>query len=304
MMVKKKIIYIAGYSRSGSTILDILLGSHSNIFGTGELFYLFEDWLTGTRACTCGEIYKNCEFWKDLKLPQEISLQQAKEIISNVENRKHITALENGKISPDIIQKYSLIQSALYDYIFKTSGKDIIVDSSKSSRDMAGRFYALHKYTDYDVYVIHLVKNGLSVVESYVKKGRNWALEGYVKNDRFLAERSSLGWFLANSITQNLGKKMPENRFITIKYEDFVTQPESILQQTGKFLDVDLSEVISLIKNEIPFHPKHNVGGNRLRLEKEIKFIKSNGSKKVDLSYYNQLVFNIIAGRLQKRLNY
>jgi hypothetical protein len=51
--VKKKILYIAGYSRSGSTILDIILSSHPQIFGTGELGYLFDDWIAGTRLCTC-----------------------------------------------------------------------------------------------------------------------------------------------------------------------------------------------------------------------------------------------------------
>ncbi len=302
--MKKKIIYIAGYSRSGSTILDIMLGSHKNIFGTGELFYLFEDWLTGTRACTCGEIYETCSFWKDLKLPNAISLQQAKEIVSDVENRKFISALQHKKISLDRIEKYALIQSALYNYIYKTSGKNIVIDSSKSSGDMAGRFYALHQYTDFEVYVIHLLKNGLSVVESFVKKGRNWALEGYAKNDRFLAARSSLGWFLANSITQNLGMKMPANRFIQIKYEDLTKHPESTLQTIGNFIEEDLSEVIDLIKKQSPFHPQHNVGGNRLRLEKEIKFIQSNNARKIDLSFYNRLYFNIIAGRLQKKLGY
>ncbi|WP_170971069.1 sulfotransferase family protein [Ilyomonas limi] len=302
--MKRKIIYIAGYSRSGSTILDILLGSHTKIFGTGELFYLFEDWLNGTRTCTCGAVYKDCSFWKDLKLPQGLSLQGAREIVQHVENRKYITALTNGKIAPDIIQKYTLIQTALYDYIFTTSGKDIVVDSSKTSRDMAGRFYALHQYTGFDVYVIHLVKNGLSVVESYVEKGRNWALEGYGKNDRFAAARSSVGWFLGNAIAQRLGAKMPANRYIQIKYEDLVAQPESVLQKIGAFVDTDLSEVIAMIQNGLPFRPKHNVGGNRLRLEKEIRFKKSYNSKKIGLSVYHRLIFKIIAGKLYKKLGY
>ena len=303
-MDNRKIIYIAGYSRSGSTILDILLGSQTNIFGTGELFYLFEDWLTGTRTCTCGAVYKDCSFWKDLELPQDISLQQAKAIVENVENRKYISALTSGKIAPDIIEKYALIQTALYDYIFKTSGKSIVVDSSKTSRDMAGRFYALHTYANFDVYVIHLVKNGLSVVESYVKKGRNWALEGYGKNDRFAAARSSVGWLLGNAIAQNLGTKMPENRYLQIKYEDLITQPENVLQKIGAFVDTDLSEVITMIKNEVPFQPEHNVGGNRLRLEKEIRFSKKYDSKKTNLSVYHRLIFNVIAGRLHKKLGY
>ena len=199
--MKKKIIYIAGYSRSGSTILDILLSSHKDIFGTGELVYLFSDWLDSNRKCTCGHNYANCAFWKNYHLPLNFNFQKATAAIRKLEGRHNLNKLLQNKIKKSDILNYSIIQNSLFNYISATSGKNIIIDSSKTSRDMAGRFYALHKYTDFDVYVIHLVKNGESIVESYVTKGRNWALEGYAKNERFLAERSSIGWLLANRIT-------------------------------------------------------------------------------------------------------
>ena len=35
--MKKKIIYIAGYGRSGSSILALILGQHKNIISLGEI---------------------------------------------------------------------------------------------------------------------------------------------------------------------------------------------------------------------------------------------------------------------------
>ena len=35
------VLYIAGYGRSGSTVLDMLLGTHPRIIGGGELTHLF-----------------------------------------------------------------------------------------------------------------------------------------------------------------------------------------------------------------------------------------------------------------------
>lgn len=303
-MGEKKIVYIAGYSRSGSTILDIILGSHESMFSTGELAYLFDDWLLVERTCTCGKTYSNCSFWKNFKLPEEITFNEAKSIIRQIEDRSSLSMLINNKFPTHVIRKYSLIQTALYNYIFNTAQKKIIVDSSKTSKHMAGRFYALHKYTDFDVYVIHLAKNGLSVVESYVKKGRNWALEGYAKNDRFAAARSSLGWYLANSIAGRLGMKMPQKHFKQIKYEDFVAEPENVLQTIENFLNIDLSAITTMVKNKAPFYAKHNVGGNRLRLEREIRLHKSADAKKIDLSVSHRFIFNLIAGRLHKRLGY
>ncbi len=303
-MKSKKIVYIAGYSRSGSTILDIILSSHPAIFGTGELAYLFDDWLQQDRLCTCGEPYGNCRFWKQFALPAGMDMETAKSVVRKVESRSSLKALVNGQLPEDIIEKYKQIQISLYSYIAGTSQKDIIIDSSKTSRDMAGRFYALHRYTDFDVYVIHLVKNGVSVVESYVKKGRNWALEGYGKNDRFVAARSSMGWYLANSIARKLGAKLPRTHVLQINYEELVSQPETVLQSIGSMLELDMSGVMENIQSNVAFHPQHNVGGNRLRLEKEVRFAKTNGFKKSGLSLYHRFIFKAIAGRLHKQFGY
>ena len=40
----REIIYIAGYGRSGSTILDISLGQHDDIMGMGEFTNIFIEW--------------------------------------------------------------------------------------------------------------------------------------------------------------------------------------------------------------------------------------------------------------------
>jgi len=303
--MKKKIIYIAGYSRSGSTILDIMLSSHPDIFGTGELGYLFNDWSEGIRTCTCEQTYDACPFWKDLTMPIGIDFKEAQQIIRQVESRKNFKLLINDKIPSGRIEKYKTIQTTLYNYIFETSAKKIIIDSSKSARYVAGRFYALHKHTDFDMYVIHIVKNGLSIVESYVSKGRNWALEGYVKNDRFPAARSALGWLLANKIACRLGKKLPETKYLQIRYEDLADNPRKIFNQIGEFINEDLSEVINSIHAGHSFKAKHNVGGNRLRLEKEIKFTPSLGKvKKINLSLKDRLTFKLIAGDLNKSFGY
>lgn len=46
-----EVFYIAGYGRSGSTVLDMLLGMHPAILGMGELTHVFEYWL-GDETCS------------------------------------------------------------------------------------------------------------------------------------------------------------------------------------------------------------------------------------------------------------
>ena len=96
-----KILYIAGYGRSGSTVLNIILGNHSSITSVGELSFLPEDWTNHHRVCSCGAPYHTCEFWKDLYLDQppnpELLLPAADEVRKLVVRQLGATALFSAK---------------------------------------------------------------------------------------------------------------------------------------------------------------------------------------------------------------
>ncbi|MBA3432215.1 MAG: hypothetical protein H0U16_12145, partial [Actinobacteria bacterium] len=49
-----KVLFIMGWTRSGSTILDNLLGEVEGFFSTGELHYLWRRGLLEGRLCSCG----------------------------------------------------------------------------------------------------------------------------------------------------------------------------------------------------------------------------------------------------------
>lgn len=64
-----KIIYITSLSRSGSTILDMILGAHANGVGLGEVTRVLgmreeqlEKSLDG-RVCSCGATARECKVW-------------------------------------------------------------------------------------------------------------------------------------------------------------------------------------------------------------------------------------------------
>ena len=61
-----KIVYITGFGRSGSTLLDILLASAPSAFGCGELNALLREGIFGGDPCACGEPVANCPLWQDV----------------------------------------------------------------------------------------------------------------------------------------------------------------------------------------------------------------------------------------------
>ena len=77
MSKKIKLIYISSNGRSGSTLLDMLIGIHSKCFTLGEFQVLPIDYLYNTQPCGCNRRVDSCDFWADI-------IEQNKNIITEV----------------------------------------------------------------------------------------------------------------------------------------------------------------------------------------------------------------------------
>ena len=89
-----KLVYIAGYGRSGSTLLDVILGMHPEIECNGELSYLFNIADDYQERCDCGLELRECPKWKHVfRQLQDQGLEQGKEaerIMRSVEHVQNI----------------------------------------------------------------------------------------------------------------------------------------------------------------------------------------------------------------------
>ncbi len=61
---RAKVLYIAGWGRSGSTILQNVLGELDGFFPVGEIVYVWERNLIGNRLGGCGARFRECEVWQ------------------------------------------------------------------------------------------------------------------------------------------------------------------------------------------------------------------------------------------------
>ena len=57
------VIYVMGYGRSGSTILDVLLNHHTKIVSVGALINIYQ-WLLRNEECACSRPIRKCNFWR------------------------------------------------------------------------------------------------------------------------------------------------------------------------------------------------------------------------------------------------
>ncbi len=61
------VIALLGYGRSGSTLLDVLLGQHPNVAGVGELVQLHREGWQLNNYCACGARAGDCSFWAEVR---------------------------------------------------------------------------------------------------------------------------------------------------------------------------------------------------------------------------------------------
>ena len=59
-----RVLFIGGLGRSGSTLLDRMLGRLNDVCSVGELVHLWERGLKENNRCGCGERFGDCPFWR------------------------------------------------------------------------------------------------------------------------------------------------------------------------------------------------------------------------------------------------
>ena len=268
MTTEPKILYIAGYSRSGSTLLDMMLGRHPAFAATGELTYLLDDAQTPTRICSCRRPYRACPLYGPwLASPHGLRAEAFN--LRRFENRSSLARLIARRVSPSDAVRYRDIQVDLFSSIAQRSGARVVVDSSKSARDAAARPLALARLAGLPVYVLHLTRDPRSVVESYLRNGSNWVAEGHRSSQALETYRPIIGWRLANRVALSLKTYMGEDRYLHLRYEDLVADPTTALDRIGQFVGEDMKTLAFEIDQGVPLTAAHHVGGNRARFSGE-----------------------------------
>ncbi len=60
------VVFVGGYARTGSTLLDRLLGQIDGFASFGELRHVWERNFRGNQLCGCGRPFRSCPFWNDV----------------------------------------------------------------------------------------------------------------------------------------------------------------------------------------------------------------------------------------------
>lgn len=264
-MKKFKVLYIASAGRSGSTLLDIILGNAKNNVSTGELTYLFSNGYVNNEYCSCQSQIQECEFWT--KVIEEwmsqsiLTVKDYQSVLSTYLRNKSTLALFIQLLFPSKQFMDALNDTKLlYSLVAKYSNRNVIVDSSKSAQ----RILFLRK-AKIDLTVI-LLKRKFSNVLNSVKKEKKQNLSAGVEKDfkAFSTWYSLLVWFIDSYMPVLFSINLKK---IKISYERLVSNPG---KELAVFVDNTDSELQKKVVNRGPFEVNHLCAGNRMRMTDKV----------------------------------
>lgn len=266
---KVKVLFVGGYGRSGSTLLDRILGQLEGFCSVGELRYLWIRGLAEDRLCGCGKTVSQCDFWGkvlgNLGL-RRISKSELNEIIAlqkSVDRIRYIPRIAlpslRGSEFEYRLNKYANLLAQLYHAIQEVFECQVIVDSSKDP----SHGFLLSEINEIDLRIAHLVRDSRAVAYSWGRKKRNLEVKGQIVYMRNLhPATSALMWAVSNTLTELLASKV--EYYIRLKYEELVAQPEETVKKMLWSLGFKgVSKTPFIKKNTVLLNrATHNISGN------------------------------------------
>lgn len=262
-MTDPKVLFIAGWGRSGSTVLDRVLGELDGWHSCGELQQI---WVGFT--CACGASISECPFWGPLLdevLPRH-GLDYARAgglrrtvLGSSVWTLGPIVRVHRRGSDGEAARRYAALAADLYRTVARATGARVLVDSSKRGLDA----YLLARLAELDLYVVHLVRDPRANAYSRRRQVRGVATDHYLPTTGPV--RASLGWLRRNALIDVLVRPGQGNRFSRLRYEDFCADPRGSVEDLCRLVGEERSPLPFTGERTVPLPPGHLPAGNPLR---------------------------------------
>jgi hypothetical protein len=261
-----KVLFIAGAGRSGSTLLDTILGQIDGFVSVGELRYLWERGLLQDRLCGCSEPFSSCEFWTPVVAdafgsPPRVDPQWMIDLQSRGTRIRHLPRILAGADAHvlDDMRPYLEAMGRLYETIRDHSSARVIVDSSK----LPTYGHAVGHLKGVDLHVVHLIRDPRATAYSWLRK-RTLPDRPGATMQRHRPAKSAALWSVWNWVTERLWATRPD-RYLRLRYEDLVREPESAVRSVLSFVSEEPAKLPFVSDRSVDLAATHTVAGNPSR---------------------------------------
>jgi hypothetical protein len=320
-------VYILGASHSGSTLLAMLLNAHPDLTTIGETApgRMGE---VDTYRCSCGRLIQECPFWANVarrmqERHSEFRLDNfgtefafpSNRLVNRFLHFEHrgvvlefmrdmLLRLSPGwqAARPEIAARCRDLAAA----VLAASGGRILVDSSK----LAHRLKFLLRIPEFNVKVIHLVRDGRAVALTYMRQdefadSHEPALRrggrGMQEKPTAAAlsmERAADEWYRCLRSAEHVLARLDRCQWMRVRYERLCDDPQGTLANIHGFLKTDPKLAVVRFRDV-----EHHVIGNGMRLDDSSE-IRRDERWRNALSEQDLQVFESVAGAMNRRYGY
>jgi hypothetical protein len=265
-----KVLSVVGPGRSGSTLLAGVLAELPGFATMGELRWLWQRGLTEGRSCGCGRQPRECPVWSEA-LTAAIGPPGTPDESRTVERMRRQAARSRGRRV-----RYSAVSAAgdvaaageelgharrvtarVCGSLAEVTGASVLVDASKRAYDAS----VLSGSPDVDHYVVHLVRDPRAVAYSWGRAKARPDLAGPSAMATRSPVSSAVRWAESAWSAARLRRRLPAERWLSLRYEDFVADPERETLRLAAFVGADAPSPFTG-PGTLTMHANHSVAGN------------------------------------------
>lgn len=266
---RPRLLYVGGFGRSGSTLLERILGQVPGVAASGEIVHLWRRGVAGDERCGCGEPFGQCEFWIAVGKAayggwDRVDIETVLSLCDLVDRTRTIPALVAPWTRPSFRRRMRSLLHVLnttYAAIAQVSGAELVVDSSKHAS-----YAFLLRRSRVDLRVVHVVRDSCGVGYSWSKlvlKPEVVDRESFMPV--FSPLQTSLYWSVNNlafHVLAHLGVPV-----LRVRYEDLLRSPVETVESILRFANRPAvgADLAFLAVDHVELGRDHTVAGNPMR---------------------------------------
>jgi hypothetical protein len=309
--VDQKVLYIGGFGRSGSTLVERILGQLPGFCSAGEVVFLWQRGLIDRQLCGCGVPVPECEFWSRVGKTafggwDQIDAHEMLALQHRVDRNRYIPSMVTPSLRPAArgdVARYGDVLSRLYRAIGEVSGARVVIDASKHA---STAFLLTTRVPGLDVRVVHLVRDPRGVAYSWTKEVKKPEVTG---EDAFMPVYSPVSsgrQYVAYNLMFEALRAVPAATSAVFRYEDMLADPRAylvrILAHAGEPVLPDSFAFLG--DREVLLGVDHTVAGNPMRFHQGPLALRVDEAWKTKLPARDQKIVTAVTTPLRLRYGY
>jgi Sulfotransferase family len=269
-MTPVRVLFLGGLGRSGTTLLERVIGELPGAFPLGEIVHLWIRDIQDDERCGCNKPFSGCPFWTQVGERAfggwaNVDVDRVRHLAAAVDRTRFIPRHMIRRLSAQVradLAEYNSYYVRVYRAAQEVSGASVLIDSSKHS----SLAYCLSFEPEIDLRVLHVVRDSRGCAYSWTKHVERPETDGADEMARFTPTQTAMLWNAHNVAFSVLGRASTA-AVRRLRYEEFVADPLATVASIAQFAGLDLpaGSLDFMTPDQVELGTCHSAAGNPMR---------------------------------------